>query len=247
MTDHEMTIRQMCDAFDVTPRTLRFYEAKELLFPRREGQKRLFTRRDRARLKLILRGKRFGFSLEEIRQLLDLYYVGDQQATQLEATLDVARQRLTDMERKRDELTAAVDDLREQDEDGRGHAVIGRHRERRGRIGAAGRRLVMPSYTAPTKDMQYVLHDVLKITDAGIAGYADLDRDFTAAILEEAGKISAEVLAPLNPVGDTEGCRLENGIVYTPDGLQGRLRQMKENGWPAIDMPRNSAARACPT
>jgi DNA-binding transcriptional MerR regulator len=114
MTDDEMTIRQMCDAFDVTPRTLRFYEAKELLFPRREGQKRLFTRRDRARLKLILRGKRFGFSLEEIRQLLDLYYVGDKQATQLEATLDVARARLSDMECKRDELTAAVDDLREQ-------------------------------------------------------------------------------------------------------------------------------------
>jgi len=114
MTDDVMTIRQMCDAFDVTPRTLRFYEAKELLFPRREGQKRLFTRRDRARLKLILRGKRFGFSLEEIRQLLDLYYVGDQQATQLEATLDVARDRLREMERKRDELTAAVDDLRRQ-------------------------------------------------------------------------------------------------------------------------------------
>jgi len=114
MTDHVMTIRQMCDAFDVTPRTLLFYEAKELLFPRREGQKRLFTRRDRARLKLILRGKRFGFSLEEIRQLLDLYYVGDQQATQLEATLDIARDRLREMERKRDELTAAVDDLRHQ-------------------------------------------------------------------------------------------------------------------------------------
>ncbi len=74
-----MTIREMCDAFDVTPRTLRFYEAKELLFPIREGQKRLFTRRDRARLKLILRGKRFGFSLEEIRQLLDLYDTGDGQ------------------------------------------------------------------------------------------------------------------------------------------------------------------------
>ena len=59
----------MCDAFDVTPRTLRFYEAKELLFPERDGQKRLFTKRDRARLKLILRGKRFGFKLEEIRQL----------------------------------------------------------------------------------------------------------------------------------------------------------------------------------
>ena len=113
-TEDEMTIREMCDAFDVTPRTLRFYEAKELLFPRRDGQKRLFSRRDRARLKLILRGKRFGFSLEEIRQLLDLYYVGDQQATQLGATLDVARQRLADMDRRRDELTAAIEDLRSQ-------------------------------------------------------------------------------------------------------------------------------------
>ena len=79
MTNDTMTIREMCDAFEVTPRTLRFYESKELLFPLRLGQKRLFTRRDRARLKLILRGKRFGFSLEEIRQLLDLYHVGDQQ------------------------------------------------------------------------------------------------------------------------------------------------------------------------
>ena len=86
MTEDSLTIRQMCDAFDVTPRTLRFYEAKELLFPIREGQKRLFTRRDRARLKLILRGKRFGFSLEEIRQLLNLYDVGDQQQTQYERT-----------------------------------------------------------------------------------------------------------------------------------------------------------------
>jgi DNA-binding transcriptional MerR regulator len=114
MTDETMTIRQMCDAFDVTPRTLRFYESKELLFPVREGQKRLFTRRDRARLKLILRGKRFGFSLEEIRQLLDLYYVGDQQATQLAATLEIARGRLADMERQRDELTAAIDDMKSQ-------------------------------------------------------------------------------------------------------------------------------------
>ena len=78
MTADTLTIRQMCDAFEVTPRTLRFYEAKELLFPLREGQKRLFTKSDRARLKLILRGKRFGFSLEEIRQLLDLYDLNDQ-------------------------------------------------------------------------------------------------------------------------------------------------------------------------
>ena len=76
MTEDSMTIRDMCAKFDVTPRTLRFYEQKELLFPIRDGQRRLFTKRDRARLQLILRGKRFGFSLEEIRQLLDLYHMG---------------------------------------------------------------------------------------------------------------------------------------------------------------------------
>jgi len=78
MTDDDlMTIRQMCDAFNVTARTLRFYEAKELISPIRQGQKRLFTKRDRARLKLILRGKKFGFSLEDIRQLLEMYYMED--------------------------------------------------------------------------------------------------------------------------------------------------------------------------
>ena len=113
MTDQIMT-RQMCDAFDVTPRTLRFYEAKELIFPIREGQKRLFTRRDRARLKLILRGKRFGFSLEEIRQLLDLYDMGDQQQTQLARTFEIAQERLADLVRQRDELNSAIEDLKEQ-------------------------------------------------------------------------------------------------------------------------------------
>ena len=114
MTEKTMTIREMCDAYDVTPRTLRFYEAKELLFPIREGQKRLFTKRDRARLKLILRGKRFGFSLEEIRQLLDLYHVGDQQQTQLKKTYEIAKERLADMERQRAELDEAIDELKEQ-------------------------------------------------------------------------------------------------------------------------------------
>lgn len=114
MKPETMTIREMCDAYDVTPRTLRFYESKELLYPIREGQRRLFTRRDRARLKLILRGKRFGFSLEEIRQLLDLYYVGDSQETQLVSTLSIARARLSDMESQRAELDEAIDDLRNQ-------------------------------------------------------------------------------------------------------------------------------------
>ncbi len=114
VTDDMLTIREMCEAFDVTPRTLRFYEAKELLFPVREGQKRLFTRRDRARLKLILRGKRFGFSLEDIRQLLNLYDAGDQQLTQLTRTYELAQDRLADMERQREELDEAIADLKEQ-------------------------------------------------------------------------------------------------------------------------------------
>ena len=115
MADEQlMTIREMCDAFEVTPRTLRFYEQKELLFPIREGQKRLFTRRDRARLKLILRGKRFGFSLEDLRQLLDLYDMGDQQHTQLVKTYEIAEQRLAEMEARRDELDQAIAELREQ-------------------------------------------------------------------------------------------------------------------------------------
>ena len=113
-TETYMSIREMCDAFDVTPRTLRFYESKELLFPKREGQKRLFTKRDRARLKLILRGKRFGFSLEEIRQLLDLYHVNDQQQTQMNRTLEIAHDRLRDLQAQRDEMDSAIDDLREQ-------------------------------------------------------------------------------------------------------------------------------------
>lgn len=114
MNTETLTIREMCDAYDVTPRTLRFYEAKELLFPERVGQKRLFTKRDRARLKLILRGKRFGFSLEDIRQLLDLYYKGDGQISQLTQTFDLASIRLQDLERQRSELDGAIADLREQ-------------------------------------------------------------------------------------------------------------------------------------
>lgn len=114
MTADTLNIREMCEVFDVTPRTLRFYEAKELLFPIREGQKRLFTRRDRARLKLILRGKRFGFSLEEIRQLLDLYHMDDGQEAQLSQSYDLAKQHLADMEAQKAELEEAIGELKEQ-------------------------------------------------------------------------------------------------------------------------------------
>ncbi|MCZ8078728.1 MAG: MerR family DNA-binding transcriptional regulator [Rhodobacteraceae bacterium] len=110
-----LTIRDMCAAFDVTPRTLRFYEAKELLSPVRRGTARFYTYRDRARLKLILRGKRFGFSLEDIRQLLDMYdRDGRQQEAQLRRTFEVAQDRLAQMERQRAELDEAIAELKDQ-------------------------------------------------------------------------------------------------------------------------------------
>ncbi|WBU65108.1 MerR family transcriptional regulator [Paracoccus aerodenitrificans] len=114
MTDDLMTIRQMCDEFDVTPRTLRFYESRELIAPERRGQHRLYDRQDRARLKLILQGKRFGFSLEQIRQLLELYDPRSGNVTQIEATISASRDRLADMMRQQEELETAIADLTEQ-------------------------------------------------------------------------------------------------------------------------------------
>lgn len=108
-----LTIREMCDRFDVTARALRFYEMKELILPIRQGQVRLYTRRDRGRLKLILRGKRFGFALEEMRQLLDLYDRGDvAQEEQLRRTYAAAKERLAQMERQRAELDEAIAELK---------------------------------------------------------------------------------------------------------------------------------------
>lgn len=114
MSEETYTIGEMCKAFDVTPRALRFYEQKELLKPIRQGQHRLYTPRDRARLTLILRGKRFGFSLAEIRELLELYYVGDSQVTQLTATLQAARKHHEELIERRDELTTAITELEDQ-------------------------------------------------------------------------------------------------------------------------------------
>ncbi len=107
-----MTIREMCESFDVTPRTLRFYEAKELLTPIRVGTRRLFTRRDRARLALILRGKRFGFSLEDIRQTLDLYDRDGGLTAQRQKAFELAVKRLTEMETQRAELDLAIAELK---------------------------------------------------------------------------------------------------------------------------------------
>ncbi|REJ62235.1 MAG: acyl-CoA dehydrogenase [Proteobacteria bacterium] len=93
----------------------------------------------------------------------------------------------------------------------------------------------MPHYIAPTKDMQYVLNDVLDVKNSSIPGYADLDADFLSAILEEAGKITSQVLAPLNAVGDQEGCHFENGVIRTPAGFKDAFEQVKDGGWTGID------------
>jgi acyl-CoA dehydrogenase len=104
----------------------------------------------------------------------------------------------------------------------------------------------MPRYTPPTKDMQFVLHDVLKVTEQSTPGYDDLEADFTSAILEEAGKLTSAVLAPLNAVGDTEGCTLENGVVRTPTGFKDAFEQVKEGGWPGLDMPEQYGGQNMP-
>ncbi|MCP5071812.1 MAG: acyl-CoA dehydrogenase [Rhodobacteraceae bacterium] len=92
----------------------------------------------------------------------------------------------------------------------------------------------MPSYIAPTKDMNFVLHELLNVESSDIPGYDDLSPDFTSAVLEEAGKITGEVLAPLNVVGDKEGCTLENGVVRTPTGFKEAFDQLREGGWTGI-------------
>ncbi len=93
----------------------------------------------------------------------------------------------------------------------------------------------MPIYNAPVKDIQFLLHDVLKVSASDVPGYEDLEADFTSAVLEEAGKVARDVLAPLNASGDKEGCRLENGVVHTPKGFDKAFAAMKEGGWTALD------------
>lgn len=104
----------------------------------------------------------------------------------------------------------------------------------------------MPSYTAPAKDAQFILHDVLKVSDSSIPGYSELEPEFTGAVLEEAGKIASAVLHPLNVVGDTKGCRLENGVVYTPMGFKEAFEQVKDGGWTGLDMPEEFGGQNMP-
>ena len=112
-TDRDKTysITELCREFEVTPRTLRFYEQKGLLAPARRGWTRIFNYRDRARLQLILRGKRVGFSLEEIKEMLDLYKLRDGQMTQLTVASTKLRERLVALRQQRVEIDEAIADL----------------------------------------------------------------------------------------------------------------------------------------
>jgi alkylation response protein AidB-like acyl-CoA dehydrogenase len=93
----------------------------------------------------------------------------------------------------------------------------------------------MPTYTAPVKDMQFLLHDVLNVSEADIPGYSDLDRSFTEAVFDEAAKVAQDILTPLNVVGDVEGCTLENGVVRTPKGFKEAFKTLSDGGWMALD------------
>lgn len=115
----EFTIRDLTREFGVTARTLRFYEEKGLLVPRRAGQDRLYSRRDRARLKYVLMGKCVGFSLEEIRDMLDLYDLGDGQVTQLKVAHQRFREQIERLMRQRQEIDRAIAELE------RAHATVG--------------------------------------------------------------------------------------------------------------------------
>ena len=110
---HYYSIGEMCEAFGVTARALRFYEDEELISPERRGTTRLYTDRDRARLTWILRGKSVGFSLNDIRELLDLYDVGDQQHTQMLATRDRCRERVQALHRQKNNIDATIAELEE--------------------------------------------------------------------------------------------------------------------------------------
>jgi alkylation response protein AidB-like acyl-CoA dehydrogenase len=104
----------------------------------------------------------------------------------------------------------------------------------------------MPIYNAPTRDLQFVLNEVLEVASSDVPGFSDLEPDFTAAILEEAGKIARDVLAPLNATGDAEGCRMENGVVFTPKGFKQAFAAMKDGGWNGLDLPAEFGGQGLP-
>jgi len=107
----EFSISDLCEEFGVTPRALRFYEDENLIAPRRQGLTRIYSHRDRARLAWILRGKRVGFSLAEIRDMIDLYDAGDGRRTQREFTIAKCEERIAQLQRQRHDIDEAIAEL----------------------------------------------------------------------------------------------------------------------------------------
>jgi DNA-binding transcriptional MerR regulator len=109
----QFSITDLAETFGTTTRALRFYEDHDLLRPERRGQTRIYTRADFVRLAWVLRGKRVGFTLAEIKELLDLYDIGDGRATQRAKTLEKCRERLTHLQAQRQDLDAMIDELQQ--------------------------------------------------------------------------------------------------------------------------------------
>lgn len=110
---HAFSITDLCAEFSVTPRALRFYEDEGLIGPERRGTQRIYSHRDRARLAWILRGKRVGFSLAEIKEMIDLYDVGDGRRVQKQVTLERCRERIRLLEDQKRDIDAHIDELQQ--------------------------------------------------------------------------------------------------------------------------------------
>ena len=107
------SITDLCAEFVVTPRALRFYEDEGLISPERRGTQRIYSHRDRARLAWILRGKRVGFSLGEIKEMIDLYDIGDGRRVQRQVTLERCLDRIALLENQKRDIDAAIAELQQ--------------------------------------------------------------------------------------------------------------------------------------
>jgi DNA-binding transcriptional MerR regulator len=112
-TEKTYSIGELAQEFSTTPRTIRFYEEKKLIKPRRNGQGRIYGRRERARLLLIMRGKRLGFRLDDIKEMLDLYDIGDGQEAQLRLLHEKCLERIANLQSQRQDIDEALGELDE--------------------------------------------------------------------------------------------------------------------------------------
>ncbi len=134
------TIGELATAFALSPRAIRFYEDQGLLAPERAGTQRIYTKRDRARLQLILRGKRLGFSLADIREFLNLYDVDHSKRQQMEMTLGRTRARITELEQQLEDITITLAELRDMEGDILAYVAAHRDTKSAPRNGAVAKR-----------------------------------------------------------------------------------------------------------